>query len=470
VDGGNIETEWATYALQGKTLRVTKDMLLRRFTKSEFDANYIVYAAGFQRPASGDKWTEGNASEWYVSGADSAVNNEGTIKIVGNYSINLRINPALTQRLLVYPYPIQTITFKSAGYVDCIPTDIGKNVYDDGVFSGTLLTYNNVARIWTVKAHLTIAGDSAMTITLGTGAGTADGDSADNSLQLGLDITKIGTPKTIPVIDFYAQINDQVLHGTGQITVMLGTGKVKDGNYFYYTMLTDELGQTNKMYHISLPIGPYFNRERTDLSWWANGSPNWNQIDYIALNVCSDGEGADLYVGLKFCGELIRGAYDSIHIGINKCKMKLVRDTISKDDSLIADDDSGTIGLFALAELLKAIKTPLTGQIVIPLSPEIMAGQLVNIKASRNIAGAEIDGTMRILEVRHNFSVQATTTTLTLSDDLSNSYPMLPSDAINAILKATDPTRFQDRTRGSLIGSDIDILQTILAKDYDTSN
>lgn len=395
VVGGNIETEWATHALNGNIIRVTKDMLLRRFTKSEFNANYIVYSAGFQRPANGDKWTKGNSLNW----ASSHQNLYLTDAYDSNNDIdylNARLAALVTAN---FSYPI-------------------------------------------------------------------------SPLALGIDFTKIGTRKTNPTIDFYIYIDGGILNGTGQITLKLGTGLIGDLDYFYYTRIDAEIGEKGKFYHISLPVGPYLNREKTDIQWCSNGDADWKQIDYIMFEFSCDGNtDAIMRVArLKFNGILIRGAYDPDHITTNKCKMMLIKDTISKDDTLVAEDDSGTIGLLALAELLKAIKTPLTGQIVIPLSPTIMAGQIIRIKASRAVAGAQIDGFMRILEVRHNFSVQAVTTTLTLSDDLSNSYPMLPSDAINAILKATDPTKFQDRIRGSLIGSDIDILQTILAKDYDTSD
>lgn len=71
----------------------------------------------------------------------------------------------------------QILTLAAAGYVNCVPTDMRKFVNDDGIPIGILLWYNNGTRTWTVSSFYTIANGSAMTITNGTGAGDAEGDS-----------------------------------------------------------------------------------------------------------------------------------------------------------------------------------------------------------------------------------------------------------------------------------------------------
>lgn len=60
------------------------------------------------------------------------------------------------------------------GYTDCVETDIGKQVKDDGGEIGLLIEYDNTRRRWLIDSNgHTIADASAMTITGGTGAGTA---------------------------------------------------------------------------------------------------------------------------------------------------------------------------------------------------------------------------------------------------------------------------------------------------------
>lgn len=72
---------------------------------------------------------------------------------------------------------IQILTLSSSGYTNAVASDIGKTVKDDGVDTGPLLAYNNTTRKWWIRYSSTIANGSAITITSGTGAGTASADS-----------------------------------------------------------------------------------------------------------------------------------------------------------------------------------------------------------------------------------------------------------------------------------------------------
>jgi len=58
----------------------------------------------------------------------------------------------------------------AAGYVDCISTDIGKQVSDDGGNIGLLIEYDNVRRWWLVDSDHTIANGETMTVVGGGGA------------------------------------------------------------------------------------------------------------------------------------------------------------------------------------------------------------------------------------------------------------------------------------------------------------
>lgn len=97
----------------------------------------------------------------------------------------------------------QTVTLKETGYVNCVSTDIGKEVLDDEVKVGELLDYNNTTRIWKIKTTLTIAINSELIIA-GRLRGEAVGASTD-------DVTEAESPififKTLPLS---ATIPDQI--------------------------------------------------------------------------------------------------------------------------------------------------------------------------------------------------------------------------------------------------------------------
>jgi len=71
-----------------------------------------------------------------------------------------------------------SITF-GATYTDCVDSDIGKQVLDDTVACGTLLSFNNTTKTWLVSSYYgtAIASGSSMTLYGGTGAGTTNATS-----------------------------------------------------------------------------------------------------------------------------------------------------------------------------------------------------------------------------------------------------------------------------------------------------
>ena len=77
----------------------------------------------------------------------------------------------------IYDVDYQILTLDSAGYVDVIASDVGNQVMDDSVEIGELISYNNTLRTWLIESSSIIAEDSVITITDGTGAGTATEDS-----------------------------------------------------------------------------------------------------------------------------------------------------------------------------------------------------------------------------------------------------------------------------------------------------
>lgn len=383
---------WWNTDQANSTIEVAKDMIVSAFQKKRSEANYVLFAGNFRRPANGDNWTENNAASWDVEG-DGSVSNENTVVKVGSYSIKGENNSGVVN--IFYP----------------------------------------------------------------------------SSYDMSLDISKIGTKRTVPRLSFYLRRNSvMTLNATVPTPwIQLGTGDPANNDYFFQ-YLGDDFPSADKWYHAIFPIGEYYDRdETTEIEWSENNSPDWADIDYIGFSFQNVGGGAIIYIdGLYFQGIVTRAAYDSGLYSSQKCKMMLYRDDVPKDDSLIATDDSGQIGQLLKAELYRAVTEPIIGQIMIPMKQAIKGGQLARIHFGKKSDGTfNIDKNMRIIEVRHSFTEKGALSYLTLTDDVKNSQPIQPTDAYNAIMKAVAPG-FQDRVRSSFLIKEVDLDQTILAKSYST--
>ena len=84
-------------------------------------------------------------------------------------------NGTITEQIITHGIyrPTVSIVLESSGYVDCISSDVFKQVQDDGVEVGELVGYDNSTRTWYISTRETIAATSVMTITGGTGSGTS---------------------------------------------------------------------------------------------------------------------------------------------------------------------------------------------------------------------------------------------------------------------------------------------------------
>jgi hypothetical protein len=289
---------------------------------------------------------------------------------------------------------------------------------------------------------------------------------------LGIDITKIGTKKTIPTISFYAYRHGGIspslsckIFGIGcenETFLQLYSGNSMEDNEKWSKNITGDLKE-DEWVRITLPIGPYYNiTEGSNEKWNEFNTPVWTNIIKIAFRVSS---GYILIDDLRIEGIVTRAAYHSGSIAAIGCKTKLITDSLAKCDTLLADDVSSPLAMFAYAELKRSMTTPLTGTIQIPLDPTLLAGQKLHIHASKTVSNFKIDGDMRILELKHCYTILGAFTYVTLTDDLINSYPIGPSDLYTAILKAVNPD-FQNRDLGSLKAGAIDIEQTVLAHNY----
>jgi len=89
--------------------------------------------------------------------------------------IDEKIRPYMTVR--------KSVTLSSVSYVSCIGSDIGKQVLDDEIVIGELLSYNNTTRIWKIKTVSSIAESSELSIYDGEGSGLSFAISTEDVVE-----------------------------------------------------------------------------------------------------------------------------------------------------------------------------------------------------------------------------------------------------------------------------------------------
>jgi len=99
----------------------------------------------------------------------------------------------------------------AAGYIDCVPGDIGKQVKDGGVAIGLLKSYDNTLRRWFIDTAEVVANGSNMTIADGTGEGTAERQTycAKTFMPLEKPTEVVATPISDTKIDLMFKDNSE---------------------------------------------------------------------------------------------------------------------------------------------------------------------------------------------------------------------------------------------------------------------
>lgn len=271
---------------------------------------------------------------------------------------------------------------------------------------------------------------------------------------LNIDFEKIWTKKQAPLVKFWFYAGPN----TSEHKVVF----FKDWtNRYEYTLTGLVASQWTKI-EVSLD----------DEGWVKVGTLDWSEIQYIGFSFynASTLERISKLDSLRVEGSVIRAAYSSTSIAAVGARVKLITDSLAKCDSLDAGNDSSTLARFAKAELYRGMSTPLVGTIKIPMDARLVAGQLVYVKMSPRNANFPHDTgetylTMRILEHKISYCMLGAFSYLTLTSDVTNSIALSLNDMYSAVLRASNPD-YQDRDRASLKGKDIDIGETILAKDY----
>jgi hypothetical protein len=98
----------------------------------------------------------------------------------------------------------KTVVTFGATYTNCVPSDIGKLVKDDGVDTSVLAYYNNEEKEWWLAGASSVASGSSMTIVNGTGAGTSSGNSSTyggGAILMGHGLNGVSDPPKIVLMD-----------------------------------------------------------------------------------------------------------------------------------------------------------------------------------------------------------------------------------------------------------------------------
>jgi hypothetical protein len=277
-----------------------------------------------------------------------------------------------------------------------------------------------------------------------------------------------------PTLNFYVAANNS--SANPDIFVQLCTDTA---NYFTFNLHDTITATTAPFYHISLPIGPYYNlpSNTTENKWTPSGSPDWSDINFIRFYWVAPPVGGAIYVdGLHFGGAAISRVAKSQDATITSegLKVRVITDDQGKDDSLIDGDDSGLMGKLAYAELLRLRKSSVVGSFVTPMIKDLLPGQWMNVWAKKNaIATYNIPSTsqtannhdMRVTKLTQHIGVDGFKTYETATNDLTNSRPRGRWEDLNKQFAAMRP-EWQDRQASSIKAGAIDIRVTPLVCEY----
>lgn len=222
------------------------------------------------------------------------------------------------------------------------------------------------------------------------------------------------------------------------------------GNYFWQQITPIGTGDPNDgtWRKIDLPLN--------NSKWGITNHATWSKPILAVMFRIVGGllAGEYCYIdGLNINGVHIRGAYSPTAItAMGGLKEALINEAIYAGSKLAI----GTIDQLdnlLIQETLRNTTTPWTGHISIPIDLTLLPGQMA--WAINPTFGASAKQ-FRILWLQHDSPPPPTeaTTTLYLTDDLTNSYARDPSEAQTAAIKAVNPD-FQNRTFARLAAAGI---------------
>lgn len=360
-----------------------------------------------------------------------------------------------------------TLTKPSNQYANnvVLAFDLRKPAYD-------YWTETNITSLWDDDADATVTeysgdpvvGSYAMHIASnGTNTGYAWYPASEDA---GWDLSKWGSIKTIPTINFYSQMDTDGAHPVVSDIGLFTTDHLTD----VYHLLTGDLGDPwDTWVHHSIPVGPYWKSyaESRQLEWAEDGSPDWTDINGIAFKVT--GIGGDGYFAvddLHFAGKCMREAVDTSEVTSYDEQQHTLLSRTPLDDTAVASDDSGMAGQICYAELLRRVTPPRWFTCTVPFKQALKPGEQFTLYAGKDANGNyKLNGVdFRVVEYTHRCTQNnQPETSLTMTDDVKNSFPVGPLNA-RAILNEYLLVNNEKAT--DMQGGEVDLLIPHLRKTY----
>lgn len=204
-----IPSDWATTAVDGDTAYWIRCVVTAHNTPSITTAP--LGSQGWERT----NYTVNQLYSWLMDTFDEQGAMDDTVpmsaqtpsaySIINNWfiddlSVKYLTGGAITQTR--DDNNINLLTHQVSGYVNCVKSDITKQVVWDASDHGPLLAYDNTRRVWWVRTADSIGAPEACTINGGTGEGTATAEDKTGS-DLFANIYTLGTIETYTDVYIY---------------------------------------------------------------------------------------------------------------------------------------------------------------------------------------------------------------------------------------------------------------------------
>ena len=389
----------------------------------------------------------------------------------------LSAESVLTEGIDFTEYTVLDKTEEYANHIVLL-TDFRRPSYDYWTESNAASWGNYNGLTITDDAAIKIVGANSLKVaTDANGNGEAYWPSGDDAHW---DVTKWGSIKTIPRLNFYLyHAADADLAG-----VLIKMNTARGADYFYTTINATSDPATTWVHH-SIPIGDYWASadEAKQYKWAVGlGTPVWTDIHSVGFYVIGSGippAATELYIDdLHFSGKIARSAKDTSEITrVNEYQKVLIARN-SMNDSCVGKNavnatgtgagyDDGYAARTAYAELLRRTKLPLTISFTLKDGkPQMMQGQKATVQlCKRSDATYAVNTTMRLLTVEHNLSAgTGLQTSVTATTDLTNSFPMSVPDQYAMWLE----NMFVNSSEAKNIraGAEVDLLIPMLESTY----
>jgi hypothetical protein len=275
-----------------------------------------------------------------------------------------------------------------------------------------------------------------------------------SAANLGFDFTKFGGKITPARIIFYVKCDQTVFYPQVQFVTS------SPNAVFTSPSLPDVNGvNTSDWHRFEIYIGPYGD------NFVAGPSASWtniNQIQFLfSFNAPGPGSG-NIWVD----GVYIEGQNHFVATDNTRISQYGARETSLTS---LKHRKSVTQQALAKAELFRLHNPVMRGTVQVPGIPDVLPGQKVTVNApSANLSNA----TLRVISAKHHYGQDNFTTTLELTDDLTNYQSLQLTSMADLLLQIHTPTSKAQRQKDIEMGNPLtlsgqpDFTTTAQTKDY----